>query len=50
MNSKCGVYSYTQEAASRVFKTARTQERPVDLIDSSTYTAACRLQLKGPIF
>jgi len=36
MKSKCGVYSYTQEAASCVFKTARTQEWPADLIDSGT--------------
>jgi hypothetical protein len=36
MNSKYGVYSYTQEAATCVFKTAQTQEWPVDLIDSGT--------------
>jgi len=36
MKSKCGVYSHTQEAATRVFKTVRTQEWPVDLIDSGT--------------
>jgi len=36
MKSKCVVYSYTQEAATYVFKTTRTHEWPFDLIDSGT--------------